>query len=326
MGTARPFLKWAGGKHRVVDELMRLAKQRPLGIDWNVSSGERYHEPFLGSGAMYFGLKSRNFINTRKYAKLNDINSILINCMETVSNHEKLEKLERKLEKYQLDYAKQEPNPRGQSKDVRESRMYYKNRDKLNKLAKTIPNLSDSQTIELAALTIFLNKTCFNGLWRMNSNGEFNVPEGDYHAPTNIYQKSILEDCHKHLSSASLSTKTWQDTFSEMKTGDLVYLDPPYMPLELDGNTFTNYYTDGFSKDDQIELAQHSAQLAARGVRVIASNHDALGEPTVREIYGNAARDAGCRHKIERIEVSRNISCKGHGRVKVNEVLIFMSD
>ena len=186
-------------------------------------------------------------------------------------------------------------------------------------------NLLANQEIELAALAIFLNKTCYNGLWRMNRDGEFNVPEGDYDSPTNICQESILRTCQQHLSSTSLSSSTWEDTFRNVRSGDLVYLDPPYMPLEIDGATFTTYFTDGFSRQDQIELATKSAQLAAKGARVIASNHDALGEPTVREIYGAAAADAGCRIEIRPIQVSRNISCKGHGRVKVNEVLIFMT-
>ena len=97
------------------------------------------------------------------------------------------------------------------------------------------------------------------------------------------------------------------------------------MPLEINGNTFSNYFTDGFSKQDQIELANLSAKIASKGTRVIASNHDALGEPTIREIYENAAKKHGCRVLIQPIKVSRNISCKGHGRVKVNEVLIFMT-
>ena len=159
----------------------------------------------------------------------------------------------------------------------------------------------------------------------MNKDGEFNVPEGDYDSPTNICQESILRTCQQYLSSTSLSSSTWDDTFCDIRLGDLVYLDPPYMPLEIDGNTFTTYFTDGFSRQDQIELAIKSAQLAATGVRVIASNHDALGEPTVREIYEEAALDAGCRLEIRPIQVSRNISCNGHGRVKVNEVLIFMT-
>ena len=245
--------------------------------------------------------------------------------MSVVSDESKLEKLLKKLNKLQADYSRQERNPRGQTKTVREARMYYIKRKKLNSLSKKISNLTANQEIELAALAIFLNKTCYNGLWRMNREGEFNVPEGDYDSPTNICQESILRSCNEHLRTTSLSSNSWEKTYRTVREGDLVYLDPPYMPLEIGGNTFTTYFTDGFSKEEQIELATKSAQLAVKGARVIASNHDALGEPTIREIYGKAASDAGCRIEIRPIQVSRNISCKGHGRVKVNEVLIFMA-
>lgn len=326
MSAVRPFLKWAGGKHRVVNELTQIVSNNPpLSIDWSVVSGQRYHEPFLGSGAMFFGLRSNGMIKTQKKSNLNDINGILINCMKVVSDTSKLDKLLKKLSNLQTKYAKEERNPRGQTKEVREARMYYRNRRKMNTLSKKLSSLTENQEIELASLAIFLNKTCYNGLWRMNRDGEFNVPEGDYDSPTNICQESILRSCNQYLKATSLSSNSWEETFRTVCRGDLVYLDPPYMPLEIDGATFTTYFTDGFSRENQIELANRSALLAAKGTRVIASNHDALGEPTIREIYGNAAADAGCRIEIRPIQVSRNISCKGHGRVKVNEVLIFMT-
>ena len=102
MSSSRPFLKWAGGKHRVVEDLTQIAtKIRPLSIDWVVGSGERYHEPFLGGGAMFFGLRSNGMIQTRKASNLNDINAILINCMRVVSDYSKLEKLVKRLKKLQ---------------------------------------------------------------------------------------------------------------------------------------------------------------------------------------------------------------------------------
>ena len=321
----KPFLKWAGGKTRVVEELANIIESKPLNCDWTIGTGERYFEPFLGSGAMFFGLKSKGIIKTKKKSKLSDINNILVNCMNVVSDDIKLDKLIIELKSLQKKYAKQKRNPRGQTKEKREKRMYYVKRRRLNKLARRIPILTLEQEIELASLMIFLNKTCFNGLWRMNKNGEHNVPEGDYNAPTNICQESTLRNCSDFLKSASISTQTYSQALLDIAPGDLVYLDPPYMPLEIDGNTFSNYFTDGFSKQDQIELANLSAEIASKGCRVIASNHDALGEPTIREIYGNAAKKYGCRVSIQPIKVSRNISCKGHGRVKVNEVLIFMT-
>ena len=123
MPYSKPFLKWAGGKHRVVEELTNIVKENPLSVDWTVNSGQRYHEPFLGSGAMFFGLRSKGFIQSRKKSQLNDINEILINCMKVISDDSKFEKLLNKLEKLQVDYSRQERNPRGQTKAVREARM-----------------------------------------------------------------------------------------------------------------------------------------------------------------------------------------------------------
>ncbi len=322
----KPFLKWAGGKSRVADELLRISQERPNSTDWPVVSGQRYHEPFLGSGAMYFGLRSNGFIQTKKGPFLNDINTILINCMKVVSDSGKLTRMIKQLESLQTDYSKQERNPRGQIKEVRQKRMYYIKRTELNSLSKKLSSLTVEEEIRLAALMIFLNKTCYNGLWRMNRKGEFNVPEGDYDSPTNICQESVLDNCHGLMNRAKFSSKSWRETFSKVEPGDLVYLDPPYMPLEIDGNTFTSYYSGGFSKEDHIELAKKSAQMVAeRGPRVIASNHDALGEPTIREIWQTAADNAKCDWAIKPIRVSRSISCRGHGRIKVNEVLIFLS-
>jgi DNA adenine methylase len=248
MSYSKPFLKWAGGKHRIVEELTNIIQERPLSVDWDVVSGFRYHEPFLGSGSMFFGLRSNGLIQTKKKSYLNDINGILINCMKVVSDKSKLERLLDMLEKLQKNYSQHERNPRGQTKEVREARMYYVKRKKLNSLSKDISCLTTDQEIELAALTIFLNKTCYNGLWRMNKNGEFNVPEGDYDSPTNICQELILRACQQHLISATLSSSSWEDAFRHVQSGDLVYLDPPYMPLEINGTTFNTYFTDGFSR------------------------------------------------------------------------------
>jgi DNA adenine methylase len=321
---AGPFLKWAGGKHRVVSELLKIVDEEPpLGRQWNVDAGSRYHEPFLGSGAMFFGLKDSGFVQTKRWSYLSDINPALINTMQVVSDDRLLEHLIETLESWQEEYGREGPVPKHSTQAVREEGMYYRKRQELNRyLGK--PSESEDTRVEFAALSIFLNKTCFNGLWRMNGRGLFNVPEGDYVKPQNICQKSVLLSCNKLLKRTKIERVDWKDSMKRSKPGDLVYLDPPYMPLKIDDQVFNSYYTDGFDFEDQRELALAAAAAASRGVRVIASNHDALGEPTVREIYGNSAVDVGCEIDIEPIQVGRNISCKGHGRVKVNEVLIFM--
>jgi DNA adenine methylase len=326
MSDGRPFLKWAGGKHRVSDKLIQIISNEDInGEDWFVRKRERYHEPFLGSGAMYFSLKDKDIINTRKRSYLSDLNHVLMNCMEVVKDSFLMEELILKLSKWQQQYGKIGPVGKNLSKVIRDKGIYYKRREKLNKIIRKKDKKEFRENVELAALMIFLNKTCFNGLWRMNRIGEFNVPEGDYIKPTNICQKEILRSCSKSLNSSKIRTLDWKKAIKDCEKGDLIYFDPPYMPLKIGDNVFTSYFTEGFTFDDQKTLAESAAKLAARGVRVIASNHDTDGHPNVREIYNEAAIKFDCKVDFRQIEVSRNISCKGHGRVKVNEVLIFLS-
>lgn len=327
MTIARPFLKWAGGKHRVVPELLRIiSEQPPLDRDWGVGIGSRYHEPFLGSGAMYFGLKGAGLICTKQHSWLSDLNPALVNVMRVVSDAKLLEDLIHILESWQEEYGNEGPVLKNARQAERDKGMYYKMRGELNGYLGHTGKRSDDSRVEFAALMIFLNKTCFNGLWRMNSHGKFNVPEGDYIKPQNICQEGLLHSCNQLLKGTKIERLDWRDSMKRAKSGDLVYLDPPYMPLKIGDRVFTSYYTEGFDFEDQQELADAAARAASRGVRVIASNHDTEGHPNVRKIYTEAAEVVGCRKPIfEQIEVSRNINCKGHGRVKVNEVLIFMA-
>jgi len=324
----RSFLKWAGGKHRVADALLRVIEEKkPHGIRWDVEKGERYHEPMLGSGSMFFRLKETGFINTRKKSFLSDINEITIETMKIVSSKSLLLELIGILNKLQESYPLDlpHPNPRNQTKERREKRMFYSKRTRLNELSKSIEYLSEIELTELASIAIFLNKTCFNGLWRMNASGGFNTPEGSYTFPKNICQKEILSNCNEYLSDSLLKVQDWKISLSSAKKGDLVYIDPPYLPLQIGGSTFTDYYSNGFTVDDHMQLAKSLVNAAKRGVRIIASNHDTEGNPNVRGIYFDAAEVAGiATPEIHSINVSRTISCKGQDRVQVKEVLIFL--
>ena len=326
--VVRSFLKWAGGKHRVASSINEIITDSPpLGIDWRIRPGERYHEPFLGSGSMYFSLREMGIIKTKKYSFLSDINPILIRTMQVVRDEncvpQLLDRLRDLQRKYPLDLP--HPNPRGQQKSIREERLFYRMRKKMNDLAPDIRSMDVEDSIELSSLAIFLNKTCYNGLWRVNSSGEFNTPEGDYFQPKNIAQEDVLWSCQKMLKKAKLECRDWEDSLNDADSGDLVYLDPPYMPLKIGGEVFTNYFTSGFTIEDHKRLAYASVEAAKRGVRIISSNHDAEGNPNVREIYGNAAKKIGIpTPEVKSIDVTRTINCKGHGRVKVTEVLIFL--
>ena len=326
MGGGLSFLKWAGGKRLVAEKLIQIINQGDINNEeWFVDIGERYHEPFLGSGSMFFSLKKNNIIRTKKESYLSDINFILINCMNVVKDKGSLNELIKLLSEWQKEYADCGPVKKNSSKEIREKAMYYRKRAELNKYLKNKGIEDYKNRIRFASLMIFLNKTCFNGLWRMNSKGEFNVPEGDYVKPNNICQENILRSCNNSLKSSKIRCLDWKEAVKDCKKGDLVYFDPPYMPLKIGDNVFTSYFTEGFSFDDQRELAEKSAKLASKGVRVIASNHDTDGFPNVRQIYSDAAKKYNCKITFKQIEVSRNISCKGYGRVKVNEILIFLS-
>jgi len=325
MSISRPFLKWAGGKHRVVSELLQVIEDGQLDFDWGVRKGNRYIEPFLGSGAMYFGLKSKGFIDTKHYSHLSDLNPALINAMRVVKDSENLEELIELLGAWQDEYGKEGPVRKNVTKAERDMGMYYKMRRRLNLLLSKHGTEQNESNVEFAALMIFLNKTCFNGLWRMNGSGMFNVPEGDYVKPRNICQADLLRSCSKLMKGTKIECLDWKIALNCARRGDLVYLDPPYMPLKIGDQVFTSYFTDGFDFDDQIELALAASKKASEGVRIIASNHDTDGHPNVRKIYSDAAQEYGCDEPIfKEIEVSRTISCEGHGRVKVGEILIFM--
>ena len=332
MNTGRSFLKWAGGKHRVADLLIEELRKEHNNTDWIASVHKRYHEPMLGSGSMFFRLKKEEILGENN--QLSDINNILIQTMKIVCSKRNLSKLKKRLEELQNDYPQEVVRPKNLTKMQREKRFYYQRRSEFNRLIerqKSKVRLTPEEKVEMASLMIFLNKTCFNGLWRVNSEGYFNVPEGQYKNPRNIFQPKILDECSDALPNiGSLKPQDWKKSLNQVNAGEFVYFDPPYLPINKDDKIFTSYFTEGFSYKEQVELAEEAASAASRGVRVVLSNHDSTGDPTIRQIYETAVRKSGLDIKknltIVPIPVSRNISCKGEGRIKVTEVLIFISN
>ena len=273
-----PFVKWAGGKTQL---LSRLDEFIPSGFN-------QYFEPFLGGGAMFFHLISNK--NIRFTAYLSDLNGELINTYRVIQND--VERLIEVLKKNENEYKK---NP---------SRYYYELRDYNNPL----------NDVERAARLITLNKTCYNGLYRVNKNGIFNVPMGKYKNPV-ICDSSKL----KKVSSALLHSKSIikvadykQILFENVKGNDLVYLDPPYNPTSSTAN-FT-YYTDyGFDNKDQEDLANIFGRLNDRKCKVLLSNSDT---PFIRKLYHDFSK------YIKEIDTLRSINCKGSKRVGHKELLI----
>ena len=264
-----PFLRWAGGKTR---SIRFLEKHLPP----HFSNGNRYYEPFLGAGSLFFHLGASK-------ATLSDNNKDLIDCYKAVKKHPELV----------LSYL--QPHLSNTCEEY-----YYNMRKKYN---------NSKASIAKAALFIYLNKTCFNGIWRVNKKGEFNVPYG-YREPPSLLSRNNLLDISKALSKATISHKDYKQILRHAKEGDFVYFDPPYPPLN-GTSYFTHYTKEGFDKKDHAELASVANMLNERGCYVMISNADM---PYIRFLYESAFNIYG-------IEITRLIRADGK-RYKVREIAI----
>jgi DNA adenine methylase len=230
----RPFVKWAGGKRQL---LPVISQNIPTKFD-------RYFEPFLGGGAVFFSLVSKD-----KKAKwfISDLNSDLV--LSYVTIRDKVKELVTSLEKHAEHYSKDS------------SGYYYKVRES-----------NPKKEIDIVSRLIFLNKTCFNGLYRVNSKGKFNVPVGRYVNP-NIVNKENLFEVSKVLQSKDISIKCqdFEDALKGVGHGDFVYLDPPYQPVSTTAS-FTSYTDSDFDFSDQERLYAKFKALDKKGVKVLLSN------------------------------------------------------
>jgi DNA adenine methylase len=271
-----PFLKWAGGKGSLARSLVALAPPEY----------SEYYEPFLGGGALFFALCRRR---TGFRAHLSDTNSDLMNAYEVVK--EKPVELIRVLLKIQEDYLRSNSM----------SEYYYEKRD-----------WRPRRRVDLAARLIFLNKTCYNGLYRVNSRGEFNVPFGRYSKPRIVDPENIRAVSRVlHESNAELQSSDYKKSLSKCKDSDFVYLDPPYQPKSTT-SSFTSYTRDGFSERDQKELAEEFARLVDLGCIVLLSNSDT---PLTRRLYS--------KFQTSSIAVNRPINSVGSRRTGYNELIVF---
>ena len=263
---AKPFIKWAGGKSQL---LAQMAKYFPPKDQIN-----RYFEPFLGGGAVFFHLQ-----HPKSY--LSDTNKNLVELYETVKNN--VEDLIKALRKHKNEHD-----------------YFYEIR------AQKPVELSP---VERAARFIYLNKTCFNGLYRENSKGEFNVPFGKYKNPA-ICDAEGLRSASLALKSAKISHGEFHSVLSKAKTTDFIYFDPPYQPLSKT-SSFTSYTANGFGENEQRDLADTFRELADRGCFVMLSNSDT---PLIRELYKD--------YSIYEIQASRAINSNAAGRGKITELLV----
>lgn len=273
----QPFLRWAGGKRRLAGF---IANSFPIKLDFGSA---HYYEPFLGGGALafYIGQKESPFYIPGSRLHLSDMNPDLI-CAYQVLKDEPLT-----LMKHLTRLGK------------------HTDRDTFDKIRALRP----ATKVEIAARFIYLNKTCFNGLWRVNNKGEFNVPWGKLQNPT-IFDESVLMANSKRLRGAKIAKRDFIDQLKLPKRGDLVYLDPPYIPLSS-SSSFSKYSKLDFDISNHEQLASCIDSLTKRGVFVILSNSDTS---ETRAIFGGSMN-------LYQISVGRSISAKSESRKRVNEII-----
>lgn len=264
----RPFIKWAGGKRQLIDEI----------ISSFPANYGRYFEPFIGGGALFFAIQPDN-------AYISDINPELVNLYNVVKND--VNSLIKDLGRY---------------KNTEDDFYKVRNLDRKSSYKKY-------SKIRKASRFMFLNKTCYNGLYRTNSEGHFNVPFGFYKSP-NIIDKQNLELCSELLKKTEIVLATFLAIENKIKTGDFVYFDPPYMPISKT-SSFTKYYKDDFDVDAQFELKELCDRLTRKGVYFMLSNsHSEL----ILNLYK--------QYNIKKIRAIRAINCKAAKRGAIDELII----
>ncbi len=268
--TIPTFIKWAGGKTQLLSQFETFFP----------THFNKYYEPFLGSGAVFFKIKN---LYPEKEFLLSDNNSELINCYEIVKND--VEGLIELLKEHRLKHSK-------------EYYYYQRNIDTTN-LSK----------IESVARFIYLNKTCFNGLYRVNSKGKFNVPIGSYKNPS-IFQEKDLIEAQKLLQGVTLKTMPFEKIINIAQKNDFIYLDPPYHPLSLT-SSFTSYTSISFSENDQRRLAEVYRQLDKKGCLLMLSNSYS---EFILELYDG--------YRIEQVSAKRMINCNGKNRGAIPEAVV----
>lgn len=288
----KPFVKWVGGKGQLIDEIEKMLP----------SDGEKvltkYAEPMVGGGALLFNVLSRYQFDE---LYISDINPELINAYIAIKQN--VEALIKRLNEMQMTFLPLDENGR--------KYYYYNVRDKFNTV-----KLSDSTSAEKAAYFIFLNKTCFNGLYRVNRKGLFNVPMGSYKNPT-ICDADNLRNIHEALQNVTIVCGDYSQSQSFIDSETFVYLDPPYRPIS-ETSAFTSYNSDAFDDNEQIRLAKFIDEINAAGAKIVLSNSDPKNVNEEDNFFDNLYKN----YKINRVEASRAINSKGDKRGKINELLI----
>ena len=269
-----PVLKWVGGKRQLLNDIIPM-------IPKNCST---YVEPFIGGGAVLFELQPKKAI-------INDFNSELINVYTVIRDYP--EELIKELQFH---------------KDNNTSEHFYA----VIEYDRKPEFFSQMTPVQKAARVIYLNKTCYNGLYRVNSAGQFNSPYGKYKNP-NIVNETVIRAMSKYFNENNIVIKNedFKEALKGLRRGAFVYLDPPYMPISS-SSSFTGYTENGFNEDKQRELKELCDKLDKKGIKFLQSNSDC---EFIRELYSG--------YRIKTIKAKRAINSKGNSRGEINEVLIY---
>ena len=264
------FVKWAGGKKQLLEQFKPFFPKEV----------KRYYEPFIGGGAVAFYIIKTHSPNK---VSLSDVNEELINCLNQIKNN--IDDLIEELKKL---------------KDAHNKEHYYKIR---------ALDLKQLSPIQRAGRFIYLNKTCFNGLYRVNSSGGFNVPIGSYKNPS-ILNEVELREISAMLQNAEINVRQFYEVAKEAKHGDFVYFDPPYYPLNHK-TSFTTYTKDNFLEKEQKHLSEVFGELDKKGCKVMLSNSDS---DFIKTLYKG--------YNINIVKATRMINCDATKRGKINEIVV----
>ncbi len=288
--TVKPFVKWAGGKSQLLNE---IRAKYPKKID-------KYCEPFVGGGAVLIDVLANCH---PKEVLINDINGELVNTYSQIKNN--VDKLIKMLSEMQESFwSKNDDDRKG---------MYTSKRERFNDIK---VNGDDKINLEKAALFIFLNKTCFNGLYRVNRKGLFNVPIGSYKNPP-ICDAENLKSISKLLQNVQIKCGDYSECEDFIDENTFVYIDPPYRPLTATAS-FTSYSENEFGDKEQIELGKFVDKISAKGAKVVVSNSD----PKNSDENDCFFDDLYSRYTVKRVSAKRMINSKASGRGSIKELII----
>ncbi len=288
---ARPFIKWVGGKTQLLDDI-----KNSLPRDLSQRAGMTYVEPFVGGGAVLFWILQEYPNITR--AIINDINAKLI-CTYRVVKYD-VENLIIELTRLQAEYL--------QLDEIARKKYFLAQREHFNE--------NDKTDIETAALFIFLNRTCFNGLYRVNSKGKFNVPHGRYSNPKICDEETLRADSAV-LQRVEILCGDFAQTDKYAGDNVLYYFDPPYRPITKT-SAFTSYSKDGFDDTEQMRLRDFCSKIAKHQSLFVASNSDPLNADSGDDFFDRLYK----MFSIRRVSASRMINSRGNGRGAISEIMI----